>query len=80
MKSTAFAASTLLLLTACASAPRPVQILEVCPQVPMLELDAPERDWLGEMRTFLSGTLPTPPDYRLPSTSVKLSTKPSETR
>ena len=72
MKSIAFAVSTLLLLTACASAPRPVQILEVRPQVPMLELDAPERDWLGEMRTFLSGTLPTQPDYSLHSMPARL--------
>ena len=72
MKSIAFAVSTLLLLTACASAPRPVQVMEVCPKVPVLELDAPARDWLGQMQLFLSGTLPMQPDYSLHSTPARL--------
>ncbi|MEY4075062.1 MAG: hypothetical protein RJA29_2419 [Pseudomonadota bacterium] len=67
MKSIALSVSTVLLLTACATGPRPVQILEVCPVPPILELDAPERDWQAQMHDFLRGTLPTPPDYSLPS-------------
>ena len=60
-------ALTLLLLTGCATAPRPVQVMEVCPRVPHLELDAPERDWQWEMRLFLQGLLPMQPDYSLRS-------------
>ena len=67
MKSIAFAASTVLLLTACATAPKPVQVMEVCPRVPLLELDAPERDWQGQMQLFLQGLLPTQPGLKLPS-------------
>lgn len=74
MRSTALLLSTAVLLTACASAPTPVQVMEVCPRVPPLELDAPVRDWQGQMRLFLQGTLPTPPDYSLPSTSARLPT------
>jgi hypothetical protein len=44
----------------------------VCPKVPPLELDVPARDWQGQMRDFLAGTLPMPPDYRLDSTPAKL--------
>lgn len=66
--------SMLLILSGCATAPTPVQVLEVCPKVPALELDAPARDWLGEMRSFLAGTLTTPPDYNLHSTPAKLPT------
>ena len=61
-------ALTLLLLTGCATAPRPVQVMEVCPRVPILELDVPERNFLGQMRDFLQGTLPTQPGLKLPST------------
>jgi hypothetical protein len=78
MKSIAFAVSTVLLLTACASVPRPVQILEVCPRVPTLELqiesDALEHNFLDRIATFLSGRLPEPISYELPSDSVKLPT------
>ena len=54
--------SAMLLCASCAAVPKPVQVLEVCSKPPMLELDAPERDWLGQMRSFLSGSLPMPPD------------------
>lgn len=74
MKSTASLLSISVLLTACASAPKPVQVLEVCPIPPMLELDAPGRDWLGQMQNFLQGTLPMQPAYNLPSSSAKLPT------
>ena len=68
MKSAAFAVSTLLLLTACATAPKPeVRVIQVCPRVPLLELDAPERDWQGQMQLFLQGLLPTQPGLKLPS-------------
>ena len=56
-------ALTLLLLTGCATG-RNVQILEVCPRVPILELeleaDALERPFLPLMLNFLSGNLPEP--------------------
>jgi hypothetical protein len=64
----------LILLTACASAPKPVPVLAVCPKVPPLVLDVPERDWLAQMQAFLLGTPPMQPDYSLPSGSVKLPT------
>jgi hypothetical protein len=65
---------TLPLLAACTTVPKPVPVLEVCPKVPLLELDAPDRDWLGQMRSFLQGTLVTPVDYSLPSKPAKLPT------
>jgi len=74
MKRNAWLLSMLLILTGCASGPKNVQVMEVCPKVPPLELDVPERDFQGEMRSFLSGTLPTPPDYSLPLSTVKLPT------
>lgn len=74
MKWTALLAAMPLILSGCATAPRPVQVMEVCPKAPLLELDAPDRDWQGEMQLFLSGTLPTPPDYRLHSQPAKLPT------
>lgn len=78
MKTAALLLFTSVSLMGCATAPKPapVQILEVCQKVPPLELDAPVRDWQGQMRLFLLGTLPTPPDYRLHSTTVKLGTTP----
>ena len=70
MKSIAFAVSTLLLLTACATAPRPVQVLEVCPRIPALELqidqEALDSSFLDRMQLFLSGRLPEPISYALP--------------
>ena len=64
----------LLSLTACTTAPKPVQVLEVCPKVPLLELDVPARDWQNEIANFLQGTVVTPPDYSLHSTPAKLPT------
>lgn len=75
MKHVALLLSTALTLSACATAPRPEPKAPTdCPRLPMLELDAPDRDWQGEMRSFLQGTLPTPPDYRLHSEPVRLPT------
>ena len=68
MKSLVSTLATLLLLTGCATAPKPeVRVMEVCPRVPLLELDAPERDWQGQMQLFLQGLLPTQPGLKLPS-------------
>ena len=63
------------LLTACATGPKPAPQV-VCPRVPLLELDAPERDWQKEMQNFLRGTLPTQPGLKLPSKSMLTPTKP----
>lgn len=58
------------------SDPNPPQVVTVCPRLPALEpLDpetraALERDFMGQMRDFLSGLLPTRPDYRLRSDPV----------
>ena len=67
MRNAALLLSMSALLLGCASAPKPVQILQVCPRIPALELDVPDRDWLGQMQLFLQGTLPMQPDYSLPS-------------
>ena len=53
-------------LTACATAPQPVQVIQACPKVPPLELDAPERDFQGMMQSFLSGMLPKLPEPKQP--------------
>ena len=69
---------TLLSLTACTTVPKPVQVMEVCPAVPMLELDLPPdaqgRSFLDRMQRFLSGSLETQTDYSLHSTPAKLPT------
>ena len=68
MRSAALLLTTAALLTGCASAPRPVQVLEVCPKVPPLELqiesDALEHTFLDRIAAFLSGRLPEPPSFR----------------
>lgn len=64
----AFLLSLPLILTGCATAPKPAQVLEVCPKVPLLELDVPARDFQHEMRLFLQGYLPTQPGLKPPST------------
>ena len=74
MKRAACLASLLLILSGCATAPRPVQVVQACPRVPPLVLDAPERDYPALIRSFLSGSVPTLPDYSLPSTSAAPST------
>ena len=75
MRKTALLAVILpLLLSACATAPSdPPIVLAVCPRIPALPpLDpetqaALERDYMAQMRDFLSGSLPTQPDYKLRS-------------
>ena len=77
MKSVVLSALMLILLTACATAPKPAPVLEACPRIPPLVLpDAPERDWLGQMQLFLQGSLPTQPGLRLPSTPASPPTGP----
>lgn len=66
--------SSLLILSGCETAPKRAPALEVCPKVPDLELDVPERDWREQMQSFLRGSLPMPADYALPSGSAKLNT------
>ena len=70
MKQTVWLVSTLLILTGCATAQKPVPVLGVCPRVPALELDVPERDWRGQMQLFLQGTLTTQPGLKPPSVSA----------
>lgn len=74
MKSLVSTLVTLLLLTGCATG-RNVQILEVCPRVPVLELEvepgALEQSFTDRMLNFLSGSLemPTGLELRLPPAS-----------
>ena len=74
MKSAALSALMLLLLTACATAPKPAPVLETCPRIPALELNLPdgalEHDFIETMRQFLQGNLPLQPSYSLPSEPV----------
>ena len=66
MKWTALCVSTSALLMGCATGPKPVPVMEVCPRVPPLELDVPERDFQGLMQSFLSGMLPKLPEPKQP--------------
>lgn len=69
MKQTALLLPIALLLTACATAPRPVQVLQVCPIPPALEPlpdGALEHDYIGTMQRFLQGKLPEQPNYKRP--------------
>ncbi len=75
MKSTGLSVVTLLLLTACASAPT-VQptVLQVCPKVPALELNLPpdalDHNFTDRMANFLQGKLPEQINYDLHSEPV----------
>lgn len=61
MKSIALSATTLLLLTACASVPSAPTVLQVCPKIPPLELNLPpdalEHSFTDKMESFLQGKL-----------------------
>jgi hypothetical protein len=57
---------TLILLTGCATVQKPAPVIQACPKVPELELDAPGRDWLQEMQSFLQGTPPMPKEHKRP--------------
>ena len=60
-------AASVLLLSACATAPT-VQVLEVCPRVPELERASPdvlEPDYINLIAQFLSGSLPPLPNSKL---------------
>lgn len=70
MKSVALSVITLLLLTACASAPTvQPKVLQVCPKVPALELNLPpdalDHSFTDRMANFLQGKLPEPINYDL---------------
>ena len=75
MRKTALLAVILpLLLSACATAPSdPPIVLAVCPRIPVLPPLDPEtaaaldKDFTSRMDDFLSGKLPTQPDYKLRS-------------
>jgi hypothetical protein len=78
LKSKMCAVASTLLLTACATAPNAPPT--VCPQIPLLEVDAPARDWQGEMQNFLQGIVTMPPDYNLPTKPALGLTMPREMR
>ena len=63
-----------LILSGCATGPRPVQVMEVCPRIPVLELqiepEALDSSFLDRMQLFLSGRLPEPISYALPLSHV----------
>lgn len=69
MKSIALSATTLLLLTACASAPSAPQVLQICPKIPLLELNLPpgalDHSFTDRMGSFLQGRLQKPINYDL---------------
>lgn len=76
LKNVLWASVLLACLTACGtapSAPPSTKVEVVCPRLPALDpLDpetqaALERDYIGEMRSFLSGSLTMRPDYKLRS-------------
>ena len=72
MKSVALSVITLLLLTACASAPTvQPKVLQVCPKMPALDLDLPpdalDHSFTDRMANFLQGKLPEPINYDLHS-------------
>ena len=76
---------TVLLLTvtgflqACATATSAPPVVQTCPTVPLLELHlppAPDGSYTETMLKFLSGSLPKPTSYELPSSGVRLSTIP----
>ena len=73
-KSSVWCVSTVLLLTGCATVQKPVPVTVECPKVPLLELDAPARDYLGQMQLFLRGSLPTQPGLKPPSTPASAPT------
>ena len=71
MKSIALSATTLLLLTACASVPSAPTVLQICPKIPLLELNLPpdalEHSFTDRMGSFLQGRLQEPISYDLRS-------------
>ena len=73
MKSLVSTLAMLLFLTGCATG-RNVQILEVCPRVPVLELeiepDALEQSFQDRIASFFSGRLPEQISYALPLSHV----------
>lgn len=77
MRSTALLLTVTGFLTACATAPSAPPVVQTCPTVPPLDLSlppAPEPSYTEMMRRFLSGSLPKPTSYELPSGTAKLPT------
>lgn len=73
MKLLVLAVVTLLLLTGCATARKPPQIIQSCPTLPALpplEAGALEHDFIETMQQLLQGKLPWQPDYSLSSDSA----------
>ena len=74
MKSIALFLGTTLILSGCATAPTAPKVLQSCPKIPQLELSLPmgalEHNFFDRMQNFLSGKLPSPPDYSLHSKPV----------
>ena len=70
MKVFALSMTTLLLLSACKTVPT-VQVMEVCPKIPQLELDIPadalEQSFTFRIADFLRGKLSEPISYDLHS-------------
>jgi hypothetical protein len=67
MKRLALTLVTLIWLTGCATAQKPVPVIQACPKVPELELDAPELAYQNLIASFLSGSLVKPIGLKPPS-------------
>jgi starvation-inducible outer membrane lipoprotein len=80
MKSLVLCVSTLLLLTACATAPKPVPLTVECPKVPLLELAVQAQDYQNLMQSFLAGTVPPLLGLKPPSTHVFTPTSKSDAK
>ena len=74
-----YAACSVMLLTfvsACSTAPSaPPPVVVQCPQIPPQQWDAPERNFIEEMRSFLQGT----PSEPKPSASASPTARPNTT-
>ena len=67
-------ASIIVWLPGCATAPSAPPVVQTCPIPPALELNlppAPAHSYTEMMRRFLSGSLPKPTSYELPSSSAR---------
>jgi hypothetical protein len=68
--------SLLPLLVSCATGKSVPPKQVPCPVPPNLAVERLERNWLGEMESFLQGTLPTQQGSKSPSKPVSNNTKP----
>ena len=62
------------LLTACATGRSAPPKMVPCPIPPDLAVEQPARNWQGEMRSFLQGTVPMPPEQARHSNNASTST------